>query len=226
MAKQIPVLAALILGLLSAPALAGPIVSFSDNLGGGSISYAGSGSNLVGANIPIDTVTGIGTPQHSGNPGSSITQGTLSFTTGNLVSFSSGVYTFGAGGTFTITGGMPAASIANGTTLLTGQLSTAAVDVGSSVYLFTGSGIDTPNQALLAYFGLTGSAATLGQVTIHISPTTACSPCGRGTPFAGSPFSIYVPDAPTPVPEPGTLALLGSGLLGIAMAAGRRFART
>lgn len=226
MAKHILLLTALVVGLLSGPALAGPIVSFSANAGG-TISYAGGGSDVVGANITIDTVTGIGTPQHSGNPGPSVTQGTLNFTTGNLVSFSSGVYTFGAGGTFTITGGVPAASIANGTILLSGQLSTAAVDVSSSsVYLFTGSGSDTPNQALLAYFGLTGASATLGQVTIHISPTTACGPCGRSTPFGGSAFSIYVPDAPTPVPEPGTLALLGSGLLGIATAAGRRFVRT
>jgi PEP-CTERM motif len=214
MIRHVAPLAVIIFIVLSGPAVAGPIVDFSSAAGGGTISYAGSG-DLVGTDIAIDLVTGISTSQHTGNH--TVIQGLLNFTTGDLVGFSNGVYTFGGGGTFTITGGVPDASIANGTTLLTGQLANASVNVGSSsVYLFIGNGVDTLDPALAAYLGMSGGSFTLDQVSIHIDPTEGCHSCGASTSFIGGAYSVHVPDGPVPTatPEPGTLLLLGSGLAG------------
>jgi len=233
--RQVALLAMVTVLLSAAPALAEPIIDFSGS-SGGTVSFLTDGcatSDMCGVNISIETVAGSGTPQNAG--AYDIWQGSLNFTTGSLVSFSNGLYTFGPGeaNSFTITGRVPSALGWANTTLLTGQLLSVTVNTTSpsGIYLLTASGSGIMNQALAAYFGFAGTSFDLSQATIHIALTpTAGLVCGLSCPgggpgFAGSAFSVGIPYTPTPVPEPGTFALLGSGLLGLATWARRRFQR-
>jgi PEP-CTERM motif-containing protein len=220
-----------ILLLSAAPALAGPIIDFSGS-SGGTVSFLTGGcatDDMCGVNISIETVAGNDTPQNAGLY--NIWQGSLNFTTGSLVSFSNGLYTFGAGeaNSFTITGRVPSALGWANTTLVTGRLLSMTVNTTSptGIYLLTASGSGIMNEALAAYFGFTGTSFDLSQATIHITlaPTAGLALDGVAPAFGGSAFSIGIPYAPTPVPEPGTFALLGSGLLGLATWARGRFQR-
>jgi len=212
--------------LSSAPVLAGPIIDFSGT-SGGTVSYLApdcTTSDLCGRNIAIGMVSGVSTSLHTGSH--TVLLGFLNFTSGSLVSVNDGVYRFGPGGpnSFRITGTVLDAGILNAT-LLSGQLLSATVDTtsASGLYLSLASGSDTINQTLVTYFGLTDTAFEFSQASFHIDATTDCgSSCGAGTPFLGTAFSIGVPNAPTAAPEPGTLALLGSGLTAVGIWARRR----
>src|SRR5690348_14608949 len=71
----------------------------------GTSCYAGGAAPLIGANIGVGLVRGIGTPSNSGvtDP---ITAGLLNFTSGAFISYSAAAdeYFFGGGGTITISG--------------------------------------------------------------------------------------------------------------------------
>ena len=209
--------------LFGGVASAAPIVDFMSGVGGGTISYLGGGScptnSLCGSSIVIEQVGGVGTPDHAGST-LAVTQGTLNFTTGALIGYSNGIYTFAGGGadSFTITGSVPGASVGNGT-LFSGQLSSVTVNTSSpsGVFLTVVNGTGTMNFALADYFGIDDGGLVLSQGSLHLQPTTTCKPlCKAGKPFGGNAFSIFLPEtALTPTPEPGTLVLLGSGLLAI-----------
>jgi hypothetical protein len=205
--------ASLLLVALAGPALAAsPVIDFASAAGGGTISYAGGPTDvLIGSDIVIDTVFGQNTPANSTVHG--VTQGLLNFTSGPFVSFSNNVYTFGPGGaaSFTITGAVPDAGIAN-TTLLTGQLEKVTVDVSqNTVFLFTGSGADTKDPALVAYFGLTGASFAFGPAVVHINPNSAT--CAAPCAFSGDAFGIDIPNvgsvSATGVPTLDEWAVLG-----------------
>lgn len=208
-------------------ASAAPIVDFMSGVGGGgTISYLGGGgcpvNSLCGVNITIEKVGGIATPANAGTT-FDITQGLLNFTTGSLISYSNGVYTFAGGGanSFSITGSVPGGSIPNGA-LASGQISSVTIDTTSptGVYLTVVNGSGTMSSLLASLFGLGNDEFNFVQGSIHLQPTISCTPsCSSGTAFGGNAFSIFLPGAPaapTPAPEPGTLALLGTGLLAMA----------
>ena len=165
---------------------------------------------LVGAGISVDSVVGLGT---SLNPDVTldISNGVLNFTTGDLTGFTASTWNFGGGATTTITlvGGIPDLSIYG--TLLTGYFDTATVSLFGT-FKIAGSGFfDTKEPTLLAYYGLPNTDY-IGN--FNISFDAKGDPPGAFT--SSEVFSGDITNVNEPVPEPGTLLLLGAGLVGLA----------
>ena len=186
--------------LLFALALALPFMAFASNSvdftnSGGTLSGTSSGLSLTGSTLVL--VNGLG----GGGLITGSNLGSLSFTTGALTggSLQTGG-TFGPGGTFTITGngtdGLPNGTIFSGSfTNVTWTLVTLA----NGTHNYTLTGVVT---------GLLGGYSTNG-VTVQLTINT-----GKGF-FNGS-TSISSGDTSVLVPEPGTLSLLGTSLIGLA----------
>src|SRR5271165_1768551 len=182
--------------------LALPLASFA----GSSVDFTNSGGTLAGSNTGLSltgstliAVNGLGGGLITGN-----NLGTLSFSTGALTSGSLQMGgTFAAGGTFSITGngtdGIPTGTIFNGS--FTGPVTWTLITLANGTHNYTLTGSLTGTW----YNGATISGATV-QLTINT---------GKGF-FNGS-TTISSGDTnftTAAVPEPGTLGLLGAGLVG------------
>jgi hypothetical protein len=195
MIKNASILALLVLAL--------PLAAFA----GSSVDFTNSGGTLSGSNASL-SLTGSTLIAVNGLGGGLITGknlGTLTFSTGALSSGSLQMGgTFAAGGSFIITGnsgnGIPSGTIFNGS--FTGPVTWTLITLanGTHNYTLTGSLSGT------WYNGSTISGATV-QLTINT---------GKGF-FNGS-TTISSGDTnftTTAVPEPGTLGLLGAGLIAV-----------
>lgn len=187
---------------------AGPIIiDFAGGFYGGTVNYGSIGGPLVGTNISITSVQGIGTPGNAGFHG--VSGGALSFSTGNLISYSSGVYSFGSGGYLAITGGIPDAGIGNSTVLLTTPVISGTFNTNGYLELAILGGSDTKNPDMLTYFGMAGQTSWAFSGTIH----TYMPSGGNGGLFSSTAIgstnigNIYVP-------EPSLVLLLALGVLG------------
>jgi hypothetical protein len=191
--------------LLALLALALPLAAFASssidttNVGG---TLTGSASGLSLSNSTLTQVSGL-----FGNSGliQGSDLGTVSFTTGGLTSGSltGGNATFAAGGTFTITGngvnGVPNGVIFSGT--FSGPVTVVENGAGSSFsYTITGALSGT------LYTGFKTVAAT-SQITVFTH---------KGPLVNGGSVTISSGDTTIVVPEPGTLSLFGTGLIGLA----------
>jgi len=187
--------------MLAILALALPMAAFANNSvdftnSGGTLSGSSAGLSLTGSElIAVNGLNGLGLV--TGNLGS------LSFTTGALTSGSLQMGgTFAGGGSFIIDGngtnGIPSGAIFTGS--FSGPVTWTLITLANGTHDYTLSGSVT---------GTTLSGATVEGATVQLVINT-----GKGF-FNGS-TTISSGDTNIVVAEPGSLTLLGTGLLGLA----------
>jgi hypothetical protein len=187
--------------LLALLALALPMAAFANS----GVDFTNSGGTLAGTNSGF-TLTGSTLIAVNGLNGGGLITGNLGSVTFNTGALTSGSLqmggTFAAGGSFTITGngtnGIPNGTIFSGT--FSGPVTWTLITLADGTHNYTLTG---------GLSGILGNGFSTNGVTVQLTVNT-----GKGF-FNGS-TQISSGDTNIVVPEPGTLGLLGTGLVGLA----------
>jgi PEP-CTERM motif len=195
MVKKVLLLAVLALALPMAAFASGGDVDFTNS--GGTLSGNASGLSLSGSTLTV--VNGL----YGGGLIVGSNLGSVSFTTGALTSGSlAGGGTFAAGGSFTIMGdginGVPNGVIFSGT--FTSPVDWKMSTLANGVHEYTLTGV---------FAGTFGNGYSTSGASVQLTVDTH-----KGF-FTGS-VGLASGDTNIVVPEPGTLSLFGTGLIGLA----------
>jgi len=188
--------------LLAVLALALPTAVFA----GSNVDFSNSGGTLTGSNSGLSLTGSVLFGVNGLNGGGLITGsnlGSVSFTTGALSSGSLQMGgTFAAGGSFTIAGngsdGLPNGVIFSGTFSSPVTWTMVTLANGTHNYTLTGT-----------LSGQLEGGSTVQGVTVQLTINT-----GKG--FFNGATNISSGDTSITTPEPGSLSLMGTGLIGLA----------
>lgn len=200
-------------------ALALPSIVFDTTPGGagGTLTYDGAGGPAVGTNIQFVDLVGVDSPLNAGVV-LACSDCFLNFTTGANTLEGPPQWTWAGGGSFVLTGDVPALGLDDATLLtgsFTGTPNTPGLAAAGTSALFLSIGIDSKNPTLAGYYGFQPDDWVFANTEIAL---------GTFTPGADGAFSA-VPnqaDLINAVPEPATLVLLGTGLATLGVLARRR----
>jgi hypothetical protein len=158
----------------------------------GSVTYDGDGGPAIADGITIEMITGSGTSQNDGTSLPCVGC-VLTFETGaNLTE--GGTYSWAAGGTFTLSGSIPALGLAPASVILSGTFESAAAAISGPLLLFTGTGTDNKAPELVEFFyGLSGPSPSFEFTFTAIGSTTVQGNLGFVTDVEDTDISNLIP---------------------------------